>query len=370
MTAWLDNAPASADALLDEDADAFEELDELSDNFETDGLDDAWDELDAADEMADGFADELDADASDDEFADGFEMDEASGLYLPQAPQLVSGPAAMAIANRLNPFVLDAMDADEADAFLRRVRRAMRRVGSVAGRVGRIAGRAARVAAPLLRRALPMVQRVAGLAGPWGRVISAGIGAARGLMKGRGLRGALAGAVGGLIPGIGGQIASRVLGGDGADDDAALDALADMADTGQVAPAVALPLGAGLAARVATPRTASGAWPPALRRQAQATEQVMLRAARQATGNAGRRLRILRAIARLAREYAAARRAAGRPVTPVVALAAARRILFQTRRRPSAGQSSRASAAARLRLRYQILRQLPAAALSTPRAVA
>src|SRR5207302_580834 len=101
----------------------------------------------------------------------------------------------------------------------------------------------------------PMIQRVVGMAGPWGRLISGGMGAIQGLAEGRGLRGALAGALGGIIPGVGGRIASAILGGggsfDGADDDGALDALADQADAGEVDAAVAIPFGAGLAARLA-----------------------------------------------------------------------------------------------------------------------
>ena len=171
--------------------DAFSEIDELDESDGLDALDAAdefeeVDEFEEADALADEFEEELAADDSADEldeFGD-FAVDEASGLYLPSAPRLISGPAAVALAQRLNPFVVDAMDADDADAFFRRIGRGLRRIGRgigrVAGRVGRVVGRVARVAAPLLRRALPMIQRVAGLAGPWGRLVSAGIGAARG----------------------------------------------------------------------------------------------------------------------------------------------------------------------------------------------
>src|SRR6185295_7765222 len=102
---------------------------------------------------------------------DGFAMDAASGLYVPAARPLITGPAALAVARRLNPFVLESMDADEADAFFRRIRRAMSRVGrgvlrtagGLARRAVRVAGRVARAAAPILSRALPIVQRVAGM---------------------------------------------------------------------------------------------------------------------------------------------------------------------------------------------------------------
>ncbi len=45
---------------------------------------------------------------------EGFEQDEASGLYLPSAaPRRVSGPAAVALARGLHRFVLESMDADD-----------------------------------------------------------------------------------------------------------------------------------------------------------------------------------------------------------------------------------------------------------------
>jgi hypothetical protein len=224
----------------------------------------------------------------------------------------------------------------------------------VARRVGRIAG-------PLLSRALPIIQRVAGMAGPWGRLVSAGIGAARGLASGRGLRGALAGALSGAIPGIGGRIAGAVLRGDGADDDAALDALADMADAGQVPPAVAMPLGAGLAARVATPRP-TGSWPEALRQRARQSEQTMLRAAMTARGTAGRRLRVLRSIARLTRAMVgrlAARGAPSAAALPAAAQTAARRLLSRVGHRADVGASSPVAAARRLAARRAILNRVP-----------
>jgi hypothetical protein len=353
---------AGADAYGD---DAFDELDELAEAGDVEGLD-ALEELDAAEGLADEFEESLGDEFAEEDSADAFgdyAVDDATGLYLPRR-QLITGPAAVAIARRLNPFVLEAMSADDADAFFRRIGRGLRRigrgVGRVAGRVGRVVGRVARAAAPLLQRALPIIQRVAGIAGPWGRLVSAGIGAARGLIAGRGLRGALAGAVGGLIPGVGGQIARSVLGGDGADDDAALDALADMADARQVPAAVALPLGAGLAARVVTPRPA-GAIPPPVARCARAAERTMLRAGAAAGGSTGRRLRVMRTVARVARARVAQ---AGGPVAaaravPAATAAAARRVVAQVRRRPAAGVGSPAVARRRLAVRRRILATVP-----------
>lgn len=356
--------------------DAFSEVDELG---ETDTLDDvdALDEFEEADTLADEFDEELHAENEGgalDEFGD-FALDSATGLYMPSPPGLISGPAAVAIAQRLNPVVLESMDADDADAFFRRIRRGLRRIGRgigrVAGRVGRVVGRVARVAAPILRRVLPIVQRVAGLAGPWGRLVSAGLGAVRGLAEGRGLRGALAGAVGGLVPGVGGRLAGAILRfGDGADDDGALDALADMADAGQVPPAVALPLGAGLATRIATPRIA-GNIPPAVARRAAVAERTMLRAATAAGGSTGRRLRILRIIAclvraRLQRSASAGRAAAALPST---AQAVARHVLRRARQRPSMGASSPAGAARRVMARRRVLARVPIVAVYQGRRV-
>ncbi len=364
-----------ADTALFEDEDALTDLDETDDAFEEvdelDALDEAGDELDgldAAEGLANEFEDALDDDGFEDddgldEFGD-FAYDEATGLHLPARRALISGPAAVALASRLNPFVLDALDADDADAFFRRIRRGLSRVGRGLGRAGRGLARGARavgrVAGPLLQRALPMIQRVAGMAGPWGRLVSAGIGAARGLASGRGLRGALAGAVGGLVPGIGGRLASSILRGDGADDDAALDALADMADARQVAPAVALPLGAGLAARAATPRP-GGRVTPAVAARARVAERTLLRAANAAGGSAGRRLRVMRTVARVARARVAQ---AGSPaqaarVLPAATAAAARRVLAAVRRQPQAGTCSPATAQRRLARRRRILATVP-----------
>lgn len=353
--------------------DGFEEIDELADSgSDLDGLD-GLDELAGAEELADEFEDALAEDVVDESGLDAFgdfALDEATGLYVPaRGGGLITGPAAVAIAQRLmNPAVLQSMDADDAEAFFRRIGRGLRRLGRgvrrVAGRVGRVVGRVARAAAPVLRRVLPIVQRVAGMAGPWGRLISAGVGAARGLIAGRGLRGALAGAVGGLIPGVGGRIASSILGGDGADDDAALDALADMADAGQVPAAVALPMGAGLAVRVATPRPA-GVVTPAVASRARVAERTMLRAGAAVGGTTGRRLRVMRTVARVTRARLAR---AGDPVRaaralPAVTAAAARRVVAQARRQPGAGTSRPAAARRRLAARRRILATVPLGAI-------
>jgi len=208
---------------------------------------------------------------------------------------LVSGSTALALAGALNPLVADSLDGEDVDEFFGRIRRAVRRVGGAIGRGLRTVGR---FAGPLLSRTLPIIQKVAGFAGPWGRLVSAGIGAAQGLMSGKGLRGALAGALSGAIRGIGGKLASAVLGADGADDDAALDALADMSDAGYVHPAVAFPIGAGLATRVAG-RVASRGMPVS-RAVARPAESWMARLTTFLRGSPGWRLRILRSIGRLA----------------------------------------------------------------------
>ncbi|RKH06035.1 hypothetical protein D7X32_05975, partial [Corallococcus carmarthensis] len=168
MDAW-----EGADALqeLEELADAFSDMEAFeaegfeADGFEGDGFeDDGFEELFAEAEADDAFLEE-------DGF-DAFEQDLASGLYMPTTAQrLVSGPAAVTLARTLNPFVLESMDADDAEAFLRRVARrvrsAARGVAQGVRRAGRLGAAALRRAGPLLARALPVVQRVAGLAGPW-----------------------------------------------------------------------------------------------------------------------------------------------------------------------------------------------------------
>jgi hypothetical protein len=352
-----------------EGEDPFMELEELEDEF---GALEGFEE----DGFADLFGEELDG-FEEDFGLEGFEMDEASGLILPAAgPRLISGPAAVALARGLNPFVLESMDADDAEAFFRRIARGVR--GAVRGvargvrRVGRVAAPIIRRAAPLLRRALPIIQRVAGVAGPWGRLVSAGIGAARGLAQGRGLRGALAGAVGGLVPGVGGRIASTLLRGDGADDDASLDALADMTDARIVPPAVALPLGAGLAARVVSrqaipPGTPLGAAAQgALRSRTRGLEQQLIRVAQQVPGSMGKRLRVLRALAQLSARNLR-QRAPGQALgaLPQVVQRASQRVLTRVEQSPRLGTVPPRVAAQRVQARQQILRRIPVSAVST-----
>lgn len=316
----------------------------------------------------------LESEGFEDSWDDLTEGDFGSGIIMPSAPSIVHGPAALRAAQRLNPAMLLALDADESDAFFRRIRRMASRAWSgirnVAGRVGRGIATVARVAAPLLRRALPMIQRVVGMAGPWGRLISAGIGAARGLAEGRGLRGALAGAVSGAIPGIGGRIAGALLRGDGADDDASVDLLADMAQTRQVAPALALPMGAALATRAATRQAmqlAGSAATPCTQgvwNQARALEPSVLRTLTTLPGTVDQRLRLVQLAARAAAENAAVPRS---PAATARALPAAMgSALTQVRQiaqtRPDAGRIPAAVAAHRIAERQRVLRCLTLAA--------
>ncbi|RKG64293.1 hypothetical protein D7V80_27510 [Corallococcus sp. CA054B] len=373
-----------------EGADALQELEDLADefsdleSFEAEGFeedpfepsafessgfeDDGFEELFAEAEAEDAFLEE-------DGF-EGFEANPATGLFMPASSnRLVSGPAAVALARTLNPFVLESMDADDAEAFFRRitrrVRSAARGIARGVRRAGQLGAAALRRAGPLIARALPVVQRVAGLAGPWGRVVAAGIGAAQGLLRGQGLRGALAGAVGGLIPGVGGRIASSILRGDGADDDASLDALADMADARQVPAAVALPLGAGLAARVVTRQavpmsTALGAAAQGvLRSRSRGVERLLMRLAQQAPGTPGRRLRLMRLIARLAAGNLRLRGPSGAiTALPRVVQGAGRRVLTRAVQMPSMGVVPPRLAARRVHARRHVLRRIPIAAVS------
>ncbi|RKH95249.1 hypothetical protein [Corallococcus sp. AB038B] len=351
------------------EADPFEPSGFEPSGFEPSGFeDDGFEELFAEAEAEDAFLE-------DDGF-DGFEASPASGLFMPATSnRLVSGPAAVTLARTLNPFVLESMDADDSEAFLRRVTRrirsAARGIARGVRRAGQLGAAALRRAGPLIARALPVVQRVAGLAGPWGRVVAAGIGAAQGLLRGQGLRGALAGAVGGLIPGVGGRIASSVLRGDGADDDASLDALADMADARQVPPAVALPLGAGLAARVvarqAVPMstTLGGAAQGVLRARTRGVEQLLMRLAQQVPGTSGRRLRLMRLIARLAAGNLRLRGTGGAiTALPRVVQGAGRRVITRAVQMPAMGVVPPRLAARRVHARRQLLRRIPVAAVS------
>lgn len=210
----------------------------------------------------------------------------------------------------MNLLALEAMDAVDGEAFFRRIRRLARGIGRGIGRAARGIGRGlatvGRVVGRGLQAAMPVLSRVAGMLGPWGRVVSAGLGAVSGLMRGQGLRGALAGAVGNLVPGIGGRLASSLLGGrQGMDDDASLDALADLADAGEVPGVVALPLGAALATRSIVRRRfpAVDRMSPARRRRLYArfadAEAHLLELARRLGASPGARLRLLRTVARL-----------------------------------------------------------------------
>ncbi|WP_434299031.1 hypothetical protein [Corallococcus exiguus] len=377
MDAW-----EGPDALqeLEDLADEFSDLEGFeAEGFETDPFepsgfepsgfeDDGFEELFAAAEAEDAFLEE-------DGF-DGFEASPASGLFMPATSnRLVSGAAAVTLARTLNPFVLESMDADDAEAFLgritRRIRSAARGIARGVRRAGQLGAAALRRAGPLLARALPVVQRVAGLAGPWGRVVAAGVGAAQGLLRGQGLRGALAGAVGGLIPGVGGRIASSILRGDGADDDASLDALADMADARQVPPAVALPLGAGLAARVVTRQavpmstTLGGAAQGVLRARTRGVEQLLMRLAQQVPGTSGRRLRLMRLIARLAAGNLRLRGTGGAiTALPRVVQGAGRRVITRAIQVPAMGVVPARLAARRVHARRHVLRHIPVSAVS------
>jgi hypothetical protein len=331
---------------------------------------DAWDDsgdagaFDELAELDEGNPFEEDSPHFDDGF-DEFSFDAGSGLYMPhQADELLlSGSPALAFAQALNPFVLESLEADDVDEFFKRIARGIKRgiraVGRVAGKGLRLAGR---FAGPLLNRALPILQKVAGFAGPWGRLISAGIGAARGLAEGKGLKGALAGALSGAIPGIGGKLASAVLRADGADDDASLDALADLADAGYAHPAVAVPVAAGLATRVAA-RAGTGSAAAAATRP---TERWMVRLAAAIRGSAGRRMRVFRSIGRLAAAILRRRPDAAqlRNALVMAVRSAAQQVLARIGNQPAAGASTRGAAQRRLAARRAVLRAAPSALYS------
>jgi hypothetical protein len=345
--------------------------DPYSDPFENDPFEN--------DPFEDLFAQAEAQDAFEDDGFDAFEQSPTTGLFTPATAQrLVSGPAAVMLARGLNPLVMDALSADDAEAFLssvaRRMRNAARTVARGVRRVGQLGVAAVRRAAPLLSRALPLVQRVAGLAGPWGRVVAAGIGAARGLMQGQGLRGALAGAASGLIPGVGGRIASSLLRGDGMDDDASLDMLADMADARQVPAAVALPLGAGLAARMVSRHAVPNALmlgagaQGVLRARTRGLEQQLMRVMRGLRGTPGRRLRLLRAIAALsARNLRLRGPSNALGALPRVVQGMSRQILTRAVQAPTLATVSPQVAARRVQVRQQVMRRIPVAAVSTAR---
>jgi len=364
------------DGFDDLDLDGYDDIDgfdDVDDDFDDDGFDDI-DELDDIDAMS------IDDDGFDD--LDDFDFDAASGLYVPNAPTIISGPAATAIARTLQAAALDSLDADDADAFWGRlkgfVKKAARGVKGLAKRVASGVGKI--VKNPAFRKlagaALNHIQRIAKVAGPWGRVVAAGIGGARGLLSGGGWKGALRGAVQGALPGVAGKAISGLLRADGLDDEAGLDALADLVDAGQIPRAVALPIGAGLAARAmarrgiaaAQMRTASaqarvrGMW-----RHMQRTMLTMLRAARSIPGPAGRKLRILRQVARnaamtLARSAQSPRAAA--QMTSAAAASAARKVVPVAAQRPAMGRVPPHVAARRTQQRLQIIRQVGPRALT------
>ncbi|RKG72055.1 hypothetical protein D7W79_29710, partial [Corallococcus exercitus] len=175
----------------------------------------------------------------------------------------------------------------------------------------------------------------------------------------------------GLIPGVGGRIASSILRGDGADDDASLDALADMADARQVPSAVALPLGAGLAARMvsrqAVPMSTSlgAAAQGVLRSRTRGLEQHLMRLAQQVPGTPGRRLRLMRAIALLAARGLRLRGPGGAiGALPRVVQGAGRRVLTRAVRMPTLGVIPPRMAARRVLARRQVLRRIPVSAVS------
>jgi hypothetical protein len=431
----IDDAAVEA---LGEDA-----LEELAGegSIEQDAL--AGDEL-TDDALDDAFSADADAAACEgcegldelDDFGEqgGFGYSPASNLYVPRGSPILHGPAAMEMASRLNPFILEQLSADDADEFFKGLGRAFggisRGIGRAVSSVARAAPGLLKAAGPLISRALPMIQQVAGKLGPWGMLVSGGLGAARALAEGKGLGGALQGALGGVtagIPGVGsvlsklggaggmlgglaqavggggggGPLASilgavggkgplgSVLGalapsggaggglagilgglfggGDGADDDADLDALADLADARRVLPAIALPLGAGLAARAVARKGCPSAARtmgrrPQFWRPAQAAQRILLRAGARAGGSVGRRLRTMRAIERLAVHIL--RRRGGNPrQIPRTVQWAANRILQLVRAAPSVGRVAPPTAARKLALRQKVLSKVPVAAL-------
>lgn len=272
---------------------------------------------DAADSAVDDFGntyfdralDDLDLGDSIDLHSDEFVVTMAESPAIP--------PAQASFGAAVNQLLLHDLDAGSADEFLRRVRRRVVQVGrqvargaaspTALRRLARVAGPMARRLGPqLVRRGLPMLSRVVRYAGPWGRVAAAGLGATQALLEGRGWRGAIVGAAGAALPGPAGRIAASLLRGDGADDDAALDALADLADTRAVGAEVALPMAAALATRMIVrrghcpqcvertpPRGQAAIW-----HRARRAEPALLNQLLHAQGSAGQRIRVLRDVAR------------------------------------------------------------------------
>jgi hypothetical protein len=135
-----------------------------------------------------------------------------------------------------------------------------------------------------------------------------------------------------------------------------------MVDAGYADARVALPLGAGLAARAAT-RLAIGGVPPQTRR----AEQWMLRLAVALRGSPGQRLRILRSVSRVTAVLLHRRRQAV-PIQRALlgaARSAARLVLSRMHSNPSAGTSTGARAARRIAARRAIINRVPVGALST-----
>jgi hypothetical protein len=187
---------------------------------------------------------------------------------------------------------------------------------------------------------------------------------------GKGPLGSVLGALapsGGVAGGLGGLLGGLFGGGDGADDDADLDALADMVDARRVLPAVALPIGAGLAARAVARKGCPSAARtmgrrPQFWRPARAAERILLRAGARAGGTAGRQLRIMRTIARLAVHILRRRGGSPRQIPRTVQWSA-NRILQLVRGAPTVGRVAPATAARKLAVRHNVLRKVPVAAL-------
>lgn len=339
-----EDALAGEDALDELDGDGLDDADELDDMDELDASDD-MDELDSGDDM-----DELDDLDQGDDLDEGDGLDDLDEGY-DEGDELVArhgGIASRTGAARVlrapaNRAVLQAMDAEDADEFLRRLRRvgrlargAVRTVGRVArGPLGQIAGRILQVAP------LPPHLRALGQAG-------------LALARGEGLRGAARAGLRGLLPGRLGAIAGRVLRGDGADDDDALDALADLADAGEVDAFTATPVGAGLAAHGAARRAVGPTRNPTVRRGARQAQQIFLRAAASIRGTTGQRLRMMQAMGRLTeqilRQQTPSRRQRARQL-PQAAQRAARVVQRQVQQRPTAGRTPPTQAQRRLQQR-------------------
>jgi hypothetical protein len=164
----------------------------MSDRFESDAMDDmlsdagegpaqsfdagedALQSWDAGDDEGDGFLDGViagrgGAQGADDFEEEGFEgFDEAEGfdeLEAHGADQVDS----------LEDAVADALEEDDADEFMRNIRRLARRAIRTAGQVGRRVGQAARIAAPILTRIpLPQAQALGRIASVAGRLLADG----------------------------------------------------------------------------------------------------------------------------------------------------------------------------------------------------